>query len=153
ATIKEDVREAWGWTWIERLFQDLRYSSRVLLHSPGFTITAILLLGLGIGTTSAIFTQLNAVFWNPLPVRSPAELRALSWTSPTLKYAGSFTYGTYRQMRETLPRKGLACAWRLRSSMAEWGPVAFQLVTGNYFQTLGVKPVVGRLIVPEDDQS
>src|SRR5262249_27964102 len=73
------------------------------------------------------------------------------WTSPTLRYAGSFTYGTYRQMQAAMPEANLACAWRLRSSMAEWGPVAFQLVTGSYFRTIGIKPALGRLIDTEDD--
>jgi hypothetical protein len=80
------------------------------------------------------------------------ELRVLSWTSPSARFPGTFTYGTHLKMRDGMHLSNLACAWRLRSSMSEWGPVTLQLVTGNYFPMLGVKPVIGRLITPEDDQ-
>jgi predicted permease len=151
--IKEDVREAWGWTWIERLVQDLRYASRLLRQAPAFTIVAVLTLGIGIGATSAIFTQVNAVFWNPLPVQNPEELRTLAWTSPTLRFPNSFTYATHVTMREKMHLSDLACAWKGRDSMAEWGPISFQLVTGNYFRVLGVNAALGRMITPEDDQT
>jgi hypothetical protein len=138
-TVKEDVRKAWGWTLIEQLIQDLRYSARELRQNPTFTIVSVCLLGIGIGATSAVFTAVNAVFRNPLPVKNPRELRLVSWTSPTLKYAGTLTYGTFLAMRDQLHLSDLACSWHSRSPMGESGPVAFQLVTGNYFHMLGVK--------------
>jgi len=151
-TIKDHVRDAWGWMWLERSAQDLRYAARALGRNPAFAVVAVLMLGIGIGTTSVMFTQVNAVFWKAVPVSNPNELRVLSWTSPTLRYTGTFTYGTYLKMRERMHLSDLACAWRLRSSMSEWGPVMLQLVTGNYFRVIGVKPVIGRLIAPEDDR-
>jgi predicted permease len=150
--IKEDVRHTWGWSWIAGLAQDLRYAFRVFRQNRAFTIVSILLLGIGIGTTSAAFTLLNTVFWNPLPVRDPGKLRMISWTSPTLKYAGTLTYGTYERLSDLFPSSDFACSWHPRSYMSESGPVAFQFVTGNYFQLLGINPTIGRLIVPEDDQ-
>jgi predicted permease len=151
-SIKEEIREAWGWMWLDHLGQDLRYSARLLRQNPAFAIVAVAMLGVGIGTTSVMFTQINAVLWRPIPVRNPEELRTLSWTSPTLKSAGTFTYGTYLRMRDEMHLSDLGCAWRLRSTMSEWGPVTVQLVTGNYFPMLGVKPVIGRLLTPDDDQ-
>ncbi len=74
AQVKEDVREAWGWTWIERLGQDLRYAVRTMRQSPGFTATAVLSLALGIGANTAIFTLIDALMLRWLPVRDPQEL-------------------------------------------------------------------------------
>src|SRR6476659_6749267 len=150
-SIKEEVRDAWGWMWIDRLGQDLRYAARVLFQNPAFTVVAVVMLGVGIGTTSVMFTQVNAVLWHPIPVHNPEQLQTLSWTSPTLKFPGTFTYGTYLKMRDHMHLSDLACAWRLRSAMSEWGPLTLQLVTGNYFPMLGVKPVIGRVLTPEDD--
>src|SRR5260370_27229344 len=74
AFVKEEVREMWGWTSLERLFQDLRYGWRAMLRSPGFTTVAVLSLALGIGANTAIFTALDAVLWRPLPIREPQQL-------------------------------------------------------------------------------
>src|SRR5947209_252130 len=76
--IKELVREAWGWSSIERLFLDLRYALRAMRRSPCFTATAILSLALGIGANTAIFSLLDAVLLRNLPVRAPEELVLLS---------------------------------------------------------------------------
>src|SRR5450631_4515432 len=72
--VKEDVREAWGWIWIERLGQDLRYALRTMRQSPGFTATAVLSLALGIGANTAIFSLIDALMLRWLPVRNPQEL-------------------------------------------------------------------------------
>src|SRR4051794_4248815 len=72
--IKELVREAWGWTSVERLWHDVRYAFRAMRRSPGFTLTAVLSLALGIGANTAIFSLLDAVLLRDLPVRAPAEL-------------------------------------------------------------------------------
>src|ERR1700684_201459 len=69
--LREEAREAWGWTWIDRLSQDLRYAARMLRRSPGFTVAAVLMLALGIGVNVAAFGFFDLVFLRPMPVRDP----------------------------------------------------------------------------------
>ena len=77
---REESREAWRFGWLEDLAADLRYGSRAFRRSPGFTLTAVLSLGLGIGASSAIFGALDAALWKPLPVADPGRLVELSLT-------------------------------------------------------------------------
>jgi len=72
--MREQAREAWGWTWLDRLVQDLSYATRTLARSPGFTVTAVLVLAIGIGVNVAAFSFFNMVALEPLPVRDPGSL-------------------------------------------------------------------------------
>ena len=83
ALIQEDVREAWGWTSLERLGRDLRYAVRMLRKTPGFTAVAVLSLALGIGANTAIFSLLNAVVLRMLPVPEAGQLVQLTYTFPS----------------------------------------------------------------------
>ena len=82
AIIREDLREAWGWMWLERLRLDVRYAIRLWARTPGFSLVAVMTIALGIGASTAIVGQIDAVFWRQLPVFGPGELRFIAWTSP-----------------------------------------------------------------------
>jgi len=87
--LREQAREAWGWTWLDRLIQDLRFGSRILARSPGFTLMAVLVLAIGIGVNVAAFTVFDKVCLEPLPVRDPASLVRLERFSPTANTDGT----------------------------------------------------------------
>jgi predicted permease len=169
AAIKEDVREAAGWMWFERLRQDLRFAARVLLRSPGFSIVAILTLAVGIGATTAMFSQMNAVFWKMLPIAHPETLRQIAWSSSKRAFAGSFfavsdqditsfSYPLYRNIRDnSTALSGLVC-WHNPGEnrpvvVNEWGRVATHFISGNYFDSVGVRMFIGRPIAAEDDRA
>jgi len=80
--LMEDTRATWGWTCLERFWQDLRYSARMLQRNPGFAAAAILSLALGIGANTAIFSLLNAVVFRLLPVADPRQLVQFTNTLP-----------------------------------------------------------------------
>jgi predicted permease len=152
---------------------DVRHACRLWARNPGFSIIAVLTVALGIGASTAIVSQINAVFWKPLPVSRPSELRLLAWTSPRRSFVsgpnvfagpkvgptetfGSFSYSAYVAMRDGARADlDLAC-W---ADLGEARPVvlgdrgfgALQFVSGNYFRVLGVAAHVGRTLQPEDD--
>src|ERR1039457_4231031 len=72
--LREEARDAWGWTWIERLSQDLCYAARMLRKSPGFTLAAILMRAMGMGVNVAVFGFFDLMVLRPLNVRDPATL-------------------------------------------------------------------------------
>ncbi len=172
AMIKEDTRDAWGGLWLERLRQDLRFAVRLTLKAPAFSVVAILTLATGVGASTTIFSQIDAVFWRPLPVSRPQELRALVWSSRKATFANvnviagpqlpvgktyeSVSYPAYRSMRDGSTNfSSLACWTDLGETrpivMRDVGFGSVQFVSGNYFATLGVGAALGRTLAPDDD--
>jgi predicted permease len=152
--LREVSREMWGWAWLERLGQDLKYALRLLRRSPGFTAVAILSLALGIGANSAIFSLINALILRTLPVGEPGRLVQLSMLNPNgRKELLSLAMFEEIQRRQQV----FSGLFGLRASaMAnlEANGVAYaggrDDATADYFTTLGVKPLLGRLFTPED---
>jgi putative ABC transport system permease protein len=144
------------------LMQDVRYGLRMLAKSPGFTFIAILTLALGIGANTAIFSLLNQVLLRRLPVRSPGELVVLKSPGPKHGRVWSdgddseiFSYPVYKGLaKNTAVFDGMLARFQFDASIANQGETdrgSGELVTGNYFEVLGVRPALGRVLSPADD--
>jgi len=160
---------------METLFRDVRYSLRLLLRSPGFSVAAILLLALGIGANTTVFTLTDSVLLRPLPVPHPDQLKLLRWfagrdvlpdsLSGYVDMGGegreanstSFSYEGFEAMRRAGEDKvqlvGFAELESLNLRIEGSNEIASaQLVSGNFFKAMGVRPAHGRLLAPEDDR-
>jgi putative ABC transport system permease protein len=149
-----------------RLTSDLRFALRQILRSPGFAITAVVTLALAIGANTAIFTLLNQALLRALPVKDPGQLVVLSYAGSRDGHKESqggdspghdhyFSYPMYQDLRaNNKVFSGLAAAAPANAGVswndrAEQVPV--EMVSGNYFQTLGVQPAAGRLFLSTDE--
>src|SRR6185295_2412038 len=142
--MKEVSREMWGWMWLERLWQDLRYAMRQLAANPGFATIAVLSLALGIGANTAIFGLIDHVMLRLLPVRNPGELLVIRRT---------VSYPSFEEMRRrnTVFSSIFGVHVMTELEVKNLGHATGELVSGNYFQTLGVRAALGRTLLPEDD--
>ena len=142
--------------------QDLRFGLRMLAKNPGFTFIAIFTLALGIGANTAIFSLLNQVLLRRLPVRNPNELVMLNSPGPKHGHVWSdgddseiFSYPLYKGLaKNTAVFDGMLARFQFEASIASRGQTergSGELVTGNYFEVLGVRPVLGRVLSPADD--
>ena len=150
----ERSREVRSWVLLEQFVQDTRYARRTLLKRPVFLAVAGVTLAVGIGANTAAFTLLNAVFLETLPVESPDQLHLFRWSSPTQTFpTGSIPYRIYLDMRErTAMFEDMLCQQGARGAIGEWGQAEIELVSGNYFQVLGIGTALGRSIGPQDDR-
>ena len=139
---------------MQTLIQDLRYGARTLLKKPGFTLIAIITLGLGIGANTAIFSLVNMVMLRPLPVAQPDRIVEVT---PLFKgqSIGAFSYPVYKDFRDKNEVfDGLAAYIPKPMSLSQngvnervWG----YLASGNYFDLLGVRAIKGRMFTQEED--
>ena len=153
------------------MFPELRQAFRQLRKSPGFTVTAVLTLGLGIGATTAIFTLIQQVMLRQLPVAKPGELwkigdkvRCCNWGGYTQGNDGDyslFSWEAYKQFRDNTPAFTELAAFqagntqlgvRAQGSAEQAETRNGDFVSGNFFQTFGVRAWMGRLLTSADDQ-
>ena len=140
-------------------WRDIRFAARGLRKSPGFTLVVLLTLALGIGANTAIFSLMDQLLLRSLPVKSPSELILLDGPGP---YQGrtfnnqTFSYPMYKDFRdENQVFSGLLARFPTTMTMAWKGQsdrVQGDLVSGNYFEVLGVPAAVGRVFDASDDQ-
>ncbi len=149
---------------MRRILIDLRSALRQLKNSPGFTLVAVAILALGIGATTAIYTLLDQALLRSLPVRNPSQLVQLNGSGAFWGYTHSFnadssnvfSYPMYLNLRDqnkvfsgmlaTSPAR-VGIQWHNQPELAD-----AELVSGNYFEVLGVKPALGRLLLPSDNR-
>ena len=159
--LEEEARSTWSWNWLESVWRDVRYGVRTLLRSPSFSVTAILVMALGIGATTSLFTIVRSVLLKPLPFRDPGTL--------------VMVYEHFRQNNNSSPYNVVAPAdfydWREKThgfqDMGAWhwwaGAITTdsgempELIGGvagswNLFSVLGVEPALGRTFTPEEDR-
>ncbi len=160
--LRERSRDQWGFAWLEGLLQDVRYACRMLRKGPGFTTIAILTLALGIGANAAIFQLIDAVRLRTLPVKHPDTLAIVHlnnhhWGSGNFNgpYA-EYTYPLWRQIRQRQEAFLSIAAWGADSlNLAVGGEVndaSAIWVSGAFFRTLGIRPLLGRMISDSDDR-
>lgn len=151
----ENVRATWGWTWLESMAGDIRYSLRALRRQPAFVAVAVLSLALAIGANSAIFSFADALLLRPLAVPDASGLFDVSSTTPDNPFEG-VSYPDYRDLREKSRSFDGLAAYRLTTLSAAANPEAPSqirfalLVSGNFFPVTGVGPAVGRAFLPEE---
>ena len=142
---------------MENLWQDLRHSARMLLKRPGFTLTVVMTLALGIGANATIFTWIKAVLLAPLPgIERPDELVEI-WGATRHNSALSTSYLDYLDFRDrNTALSGLIAHQVLAMNLGRGDKperVRGAVVSGNYFDVLGVKPLIGRTFLPEEDHT
>jgi predicted permease len=151
---------------VKTLWQDIRYAWRQLRKAPGFTATAVLTLALGMGANTAVFTLVHEILLKSLPVKDPSGLYRVGDTVDCCVTGGFqdnwtiFSYPLYEYLRDNTPEyEQLAASQTNRPNLSvrrEGAKTAEsfsgEMVSGNFFSTLGVEPFAGRLIAAADDQ-
>ena len=157
ALAAEECRDERGTQFFEQTWQDIRFGLRMLRKSPGFTATAILTLALGIGANSAIFSMMDKVLMQSLPVRSPDELVVISAFDAESDSHDSFSYPMYQDFRDRNDVfAGVIAMGGTQMNVSYSGQnehVRGRIVSGNFFEVLGVHPWAGRLFTQDDDRT
>jgi putative ABC transport system permease protein len=152
---KDKSRDVWGWVWLEQLWQDVRYALRGFRKNPGFTAVALLSLMLGIGTSISLFSVVYGVLIAPYPYAKPNEIWAPAVVGPNdpVRYWHPYPLREVLEIAK-LPAVADVMATSPKHVMLTGGTnpesVHGVYLTGNAFNFLGVKPVMGRTIQPFD---
>jgi len=148
----EHHRDARTFGWVDDARQDVRYAVRSLSHTKGLTGVVILTLALGVGVNALVYSVVRGLIFRPLPVQDPERVLFVQHRSGLVSHA----FPLYRELRDrNVTLDGLA-GYEIAMMHVEvngrvthnWG----YLATGNYFDLLGIRPIVGRMFHPEDDR-
>ena len=164
---REAVHESYwaegGLAFLETALQDLRFGWRSLRNSPGFTAVAVVTLALGIGANTAIFSMIDALMLRPLPVQHPHDLTFLAFPRDPTHFDPQFSGPEFRQLREqtravfsdvnAIVLGGLSGPAARADGLTVDGvtrPVETLFASGEFFQMLGIRPYLGRFILPTE---
>lgn len=150
--LREQAREAWGWTWIDRLGQDLSFAWRMLMRTPGFTLTAVLILTVGVGINVAAFSLFNLSVLQYLPVRDADRIVRLQRRAPDAS-TNVISYPSlafYRDHAKSL--SAVIGSMGTRAIIEDDADTrSIEFVTENYFSELSEQPAYGRFLDPVID--
>src|SRR6266851_9678530 len=159
--LKEETRESWSWMWLENFLRDLRYAARVLARTPAFAIVAILVVSLGIGATTSLFTVVRSVLLKPLPFKDPSRLIRLyehdaQGKLPYNVVSGG-VFGEWKKQSRGFSDLALVSGDETEYGLSGTGgqlpeKVRASECTWNLFRILGVEPALGRSFAAADDQ-
>ena len=144
--VKEETREVWSLIWLEQLLQDIRLGCRMLRKSPGFTAVAILTLALGIGANTAIFSVINGVLLSPLPYKNPEQLVVIKENDSLPN-----VMDIQRQVRAFSQGGGINVEPMDYTGATEPVQVRVGHIDLGFLETLGVQPMLGRILSPGED--
>jgi predicted permease len=153
--VKEQVRDVSWERVVEVFWQDVRFGLRLLRKSPAFTIVAVLTLSLGIGANTTIFSMIDSFFLRPLPVNHPEQITVLAFRQGEGPLLTPFSVADFRDIRDQAEDRfsdmvGYVVGTDGFRAQGKTEAVVIHYVTGNYFDTLGVKPAVGRVFLPSE---
>ena len=166
-SVKQQIRASRWESTVESVWQDVCYGVRQLIRSPNFTLVTVLTLALGIGANTAIFTLVHGVMMKMLPVAHPEQLYRVGSGDLCCAWGGLqdswglFDYPFYQKlvtepsgMDELAAFSGGSNSKTVRRADSSGVPQTLSsiYVSGNYFSTLGVQPMAGRLLTPDDDR-
>jgi len=156
--IKEDTRAMWEWSSMERLWQDLRYAARMMARRPVFTAIAVLSLAIALGANTAVFSFARAVVFKSLPVPGADRLVILRQRNETFHMENCcFPYPFFAELRkQDTGFEDVLAVNPTEVKLTDAGQtekLQAEIVSGNYFQMLGVRPAAGRLLSEGDEQA
>ncbi|MGA8440406.1 MAG: ABC transporter permease [Candidatus Sulfotelmatobacter sp.] len=162
ARIRETIYEMNSISFLDTFWRDLRFSLRSLHKRLGFTMVVVLSLAVGIGANAAIFSLVDGIIFRPLPVPNPSGLVTIDIAASRLTSFGASSYLDWvdlsarsKSLQALSTRQEMSAGMNPTGAVPDGKPqvVWGQLVSGNFFSTLGVRPALGRAFLPEEDQT
>ena len=158
--LEERSREVWQWPTVESIWADVRFALRQLVKSPGFASIAILIMALGIGANTAIFSVVHAVLLEPLPFRNPGQLVEIWHVPPQSSFPGMTRFAVsaanfldWQKQNTVFSEMALASGGGFEiTGQGKPETIGAATVTYNFFSVLGVRPIYGREFLAQEDQ-
>ena len=157
----DSLRDQRGWPWLDDVARDLRHGARALVRDKAFSSTALVVLALGVGASAGVFTLLDQVLLRPLPVHDPDRLVQIEWRGNKVgsNYGSgsgdTVSYPVCEELERLAMFDGVFCRYSDEVNLSTGGEhrlTRVEIVSGSYFDVLGVRPAMGRLIGPSDNR-